>query len=498
MAMKLTGIIESIFDGRYIFRGYARLVDLVNYSEPNPNYQREADRIRVDNLVDFLNGDNPYKFFTEILLGLEFHDSTIMQHLNDRHINGVIKLNDNIKVSEVKLKNANLKLAPYEDARSIQKVISFDFEENATQMSRIDGNHRLCAVDAILKKEPNFENDILKEKVKNVVVPFSILLQVRGNKSEDYEAAIFYLINSNAVPLTKEQNLKALFNTERFNKSELQNIFNIKNASLLIDILNHIDQEMYPTLKSLYDNAFYTCIYKVISLFNARGFETSSSIVASAFQQVDNDWLQNEEFKECNNINIVSAMIYYYSTSKDKYPIFIQWTKSTKIYRIEEIQAETIIELYEKAMNSQIKVFVAMPYYSDEIIRSTNAIYTRVISRIRSKYKVDISLPGEIMTYKGSTINIVNDIFHRIENCDICFCDITNNNPNVTYEMGWARAKNKYVVILKEETAEEPKSDYKLDFYSTFKKDAYITLEEAVEKNIKEILKKHYSIPIED
>lgn len=113
-------------------------------------------------------------------------------------------------------------------------------------------------------------------------------------------------------------------------------------------------------------------------------------------------------------------------------------------------------------------------------------------------YNVDISLPGKIMTYKGSTINIVNDIFHRIENCDICFCDITNNNPNVTYEMGWARAKNKYVVILKEETAEEPKSDYKLDFYSTFKKDAYITLEEAVEKNIKEILKKHYSIPIED
>ena len=227
-------------------------MDLVNYSRPNPNYQREADKIRVDNLVDFLNGDNPYKFFTEILLGLEFCDTTIMQHLNDRHINGIIRLNDNIKVSEVKLKNANLKLAPYEDANSIQKVISFDFEENATQMSRIDGNHRLCAVDAILKKDSNLENDILKEKIQNVVVPFSILLQVKGNKSEDYEAAIFYLINSNAVPLTKEQNLRALFNTERFNKSELENIFNIKNASLLIEILNHIDKEMYPTLKNLY------------------------------------------------------------------------------------------------------------------------------------------------------------------------------------------------------------------------------------------------------
>ena len=102
------------------------------------------------------------------------------------------------------------------------------------------------------------------------------------------------------------------------------------------------------------------------------------------------------------------------------------------------------------------------------------------------------------MTYEGSTVNIVNDVLERVSNCDICFCAITGNNPNVTYEMGWARALKKYVVILKEEEAEKPKSDYLLDFYSTFKKDAYITLEEAVEKNLKAILKKHYSVPVED
>ena len=103
---------------------------------------------------------------------------------------------------------------------------------------------------------------------------------------------------------------------------------------------------------------------------------------------------------------------------------------------------------------------------------------------------------GEIMTYEGSTVNIVNDVFERIENCDICFCDITDNNPNVTYEMGWARALKKHVVILKEESAEGPKSDYKLDNYSTYKKDAHLTLEEAVEKNIIAILKKNYSITV--
>jgi nucleoside 2-deoxyribosyltransferase len=122
------------------------------------------------------------------------------------------------------------------------------------------------------------------------------------------------------------------------------------------------------------------------------------------------------------------------------------------LYKLSDVQLYSIIKLFDQSQSVDIKVFVAMPYYNDEIIRSTNAIYSRVINKIRNVYNIDISLPGKIMTYEGSTVNIVNDVLARIENCDICFCDITGNNPNVTYEMGWARALKKHVVILKEES----------------------------------------------
>ena len=37
--MKLTGIIESVFGGRYIFRGFATIANLVKYSKPNYTYR---------------------------------------------------------------------------------------------------------------------------------------------------------------------------------------------------------------------------------------------------------------------------------------------------------------------------------------------------------------------------------------------------------------------------------------------------------------------------
>ena len=56
--MKLTGIIENVFNGRLIFRGYATLVDLVEFSQSNDNYQRKADSTRIKQIATFMNGDN--------------------------------------------------------------------------------------------------------------------------------------------------------------------------------------------------------------------------------------------------------------------------------------------------------------------------------------------------------------------------------------------------------------------------------------------------------
>ena len=488
--MKLTGIIECTFGGRYVFRGYATIGNLIKYSYVNTSYQRPIDKKRIGQIVDYLRNDQ-YRFFTELLFGLELKDSNSIEYLNRDTIPGGVMLEDRIKLVKSKFS--------FQESigeNPVTKVISLDFNEDSTKLTRIDGNHRLSAVEQIL----SLDDEVQKQELSNLVVPFSILIQSKGLESEKYETAIFYTINAKSRPLTEEENLKSLLQERRFSNEELKSIL---GEDLLIDIMQTVLEkqtvDILPSLGPTFSKWYYTCIYKVFKLLARYEITIDAVQVLSAFKTVELEYKGNKELQNSNcNINLICAYVYYSCKGDNEYEAFHKWVFANKIYKLEEIQLDSIVKLFDEMMNTQVKVFVAMPYYSQEIIRSTNEIYSRVISKIRNKYKVDIQMLGEIMTYEGSTINIVNDVFDRIENCDICFCDISDNNANVTYEMGWARALKKHVVILKEENAEGPKSDYLLNHYSVFKKDAYITLEEAIEKNIKAILKKYYSVPIED
>lgn len=488
--MKLTGIIESVFGGIYLFRGFATISNLVKYSSANYTYQRPLDEKRIDKIVEYLRNDK-FRFFSELLFGLELNDSQAISQLNKSTIPGGIKFADNIKLVKSKFIFQNTI-----GENPTTKVISLEFDENATKLSRIDGNHRLSAIEKVFESE----DESLKQELGNLIVPFSILIQQKDADSKKFESAIFYTINAKARPLTEEENLRSLFEKDRFSTEELKSIFDANiQIDAIKDTIEHLSIEMLPHLGEVFSKCYYSCLFIVAKLCAIHSINISTTNLMSAFKAVDIEFANNEELSKWNNnTNLICAFVFYYCKDTQLYNVFKKWIMANRVYKLIDIQINSIIEMFDESQHTQIRVFVAMPYYSDEILRSTNAIYDRVIRNIRNNYYVDISLPGDIMTYEGSTVNIVNDVLDRIKNCDICFCDITNNNPNVTYEMGWARALGKYVVILKEESAEKPKSDYLLDFYSTFKKDAYITLEDAIDKNLKAILRKHYSISIEE
>lgn len=57
MTMKLTGIIEDVFKGRSIFRGYATLKHLAIASKPG-EYQRETDIRRIPEIKTFMETSN--------------------------------------------------------------------------------------------------------------------------------------------------------------------------------------------------------------------------------------------------------------------------------------------------------------------------------------------------------------------------------------------------------------------------------------------------------
>ena len=140
-----------------------------------------------------------------------------------------------------------------------------------------------------------------------------------------------------------------------------------------------------------------------------------------------------------------------------------------------------------------------MPYFdgNPEIIEEYNKIYGDVISNIATKYKVNISL-YPIMCNKGATSDQIQDIINKIQQAKIVFVDTTDNNANVLYELGWARALGKKVVIVKRKGSAPTKSDIQNDTWHEYNDSCRtISLSKIVEENILEILKTNYGLVTE-
>ena len=88
------------------------------------------------------------------------------------------------------------------------------------------------------------------------------------------------------------------------------------------------------------------------------------------------------------------------------------------------------------------------------------------------------------MINSGASMDLIQDIFRKIEECSIFIADITNNNANVLYELGFAKGKGKdYILILNEDKNNEPvKSDYQNEIRHSFK--GYKNLSNTLNKNI--------------
>ena len=99
--MKLTGVVERTFESRLVFRGYATIKNLVSISKPNYQYQRPVDKNREAQIVEFLK-NNTYRFYTELLFGLEFNDERAISAISGTAIRGGVKLTDGIRITKSK------------------------------------------------------------------------------------------------------------------------------------------------------------------------------------------------------------------------------------------------------------------------------------------------------------------------------------------------------------------------------------------------------------
>jgi hypothetical protein len=103
-------------------------------------------------------------------------------------------------------------------------------------------------------------------------------------------------------------------------------------------------------------------------------------------------------------------------------------------------------------MSSDYKAFMVMPFSND----SVKSAYNHVVKPICEQKSISIRKADEIF----STKPVYDDIVREIQKADIIVVDITDNNPNVFYELGMAHTlKQQQTIILTNDKFDETPFD---------------------------------------
>ena len=498
--MIIRGILDNSLSGQLCIRGFAPIKELAKISQADFSYQRNPIEGRED-IITFLETET-YLFFPEIILSYKIrHDS--VKKSNERPLKVIQSGNkyksnkDNVEIRIKKIFNSQT-----DKGVKIIELIIADEYINSKPFHRIDGNHRLLAAETSTA-----------DKVERMVAPFCIILgeeffdgdrliETQDTKTFDKATKIFFHnINTKTIPLTSEENLKVIIDDKNnFPDTELEVILG-KAGIKTRELMDKIGADYLTGIRHIISNQFRTYCIKIFNVLLENSNETDHIVndVLDALKCIDVLYLENEQLKDNSSFGLLTAFLYYKVTDNtSKFEFFKNWVIENHIFDIKEIKAESIIKIFDKIVEQEIKVFVAMPYFQGnlDIVEEYNTIYRNVINEISRDYGVKISL-YPIMKNKGETQDQIQDIINKIQDCHIFIADISDNNANVLYETGWARALKKPTLLFREKSSEKPKSDYANDTYHNYEKSCLnISLSEIARKNILEILNKNYGIPL--
>ena len=475
--MRLTGILGNSLNGQLCLRGFAKIKDLARVSKADYSYQRKP--IERSDISDFLE-KQAYLFFPEVILGYK---------VKSKGTESAIQLIQEGKKAKSEEGTFSVKQVIIDGETA--KIVTIDINEaiNSQPFSRIDGNHRLMAAE----KSTN-------PKVENMVAPFCLLL---GSYNVDFDKAtkvFFYNTNTKTIPLTSEQNLKVLIDDDvNFSDDELREIFGGEYPVKTRELLKKVKPEIFANIQHVLNENFRTFYNDIFWCLLKAGEDESKIIekVINSLQAVNTLYGNEPQLKANESFGVLEAFLYYHVKEESaKFDMFKNWILNNQIFNAEDVSTESLIEIFNEIVASEIKIFVAMPYWNGNpaIVDDYNTIYKNVIDQIKQKFDLNLSV-YPIMQHSGATYDIIQDLINKIKACNIFIADTTDNNPNVMYETGWARALGKEVVLIRKAGSTPPKSDYQNDIYHEYDDNFRASsLKEIIYNNIVKILKDKFGL----
>lgn len=446
--MKLTGIIEDVFRGVTIFRGYATLKTLAKLSN-STSYQRDKDPGRIEAIENYISNSS-YVFYPELILGWQLDNPDAIRVIKEEENTSSIPLGNGIKIRKAKFKFKSLTFGE----EPITKVVTIEIPDsiNETIFNRIDGNHRLSVADKIKDEKGIYDSEIC-----NQIVPFSLIIQNKSNDANKFESAYFYLINSKAKVLTTEENLKAIFKAGHFTDTEKEQLLSIKKSQ--IDCIQCISEYLKGNTidfiqdKDVFNSEIYTfsCkLAKTIIVSTQGNFSDEEKEKLLYSIKYINSMFVTQKIKYKNR-EVFHALVIVHYAQNDTFDKFVEWVNTNDVGTVENLDSEHIIQLFNKIHKQKsYKVFVAVPYISFKRVNEYNKLFKEVLSEISKKIGFGLELIP-IMRFRGESQRIDQRLINCIKECDIFIGDLSTVNDNVIFEVGLAEGCGKKILLIKAE-----------------------------------------------
>lgn len=513
--MIIRGILDRSLSSQICIRGFAPIKQLADISRADFKYQRpivEFQRKRIETFLD----TETYLFFPEVILSYRIKvDITkgLKSNLTPlQQIESGKNFKSNYDKTEIKVKKIPLADKTVINQRNDITIIELVLNDSEVEelikakrhpLHRIDGNHRLTSAEGKVTK-----------KVEEMNVPFCIILGEefydKGKLMKDasftnFDKSIkvyFHNINTKTVPLTSEQNLNVIINDpDNFPPEELERILKLEGLLTRQTMEKTNNLSVYNKVVDVLEGEILTHTMKVFELLLIKTNIRKTALlrlVTNAFSQVNAIYLTEENISKSKS-SFLAMMFYFSAGDIQKSTLFVKWLLETNTGDIKQITAENIIELFEDYFEKSINVFVAMEFPGKSEIKAYNKAYQTAIDKVKSKNPTIKLHLFPVMTHKGKSFDLLNNLLDRIDKSGIVIADITNSNPNVIYELGYARSAKKHIIIVCEESYfKKVPFDFEHDLRRSYKKTALTELEDVVYTDLVAILKDDYKLIINE
>ena len=121
-----------------------------------------------------------------------------------------------------------------------------------------------------------------------------------------------------------------------------------------------------------------------------------------------------------------------------------------------------------------------------------NKLYKEICIDVSKKANVELELIP-IMRFRGKSQRIDQRLLNKIKECDIFIADISGNNINVIFEIGYAESMDLPMILLKNEKDDSivPFDMDKLQYLPYPDKGYYNDIKSKVSGNLSQILKEN-------